>query len=110
MARRPARRSSELSPDAFLHQPGFGSVHWQLFNRLTRVLDVVVAALALVCRPPCWCSWAGCSMLLTDGRPVFFLQDRVGQFGRGFRILKLRTMVRDAEEDGPSFSSRATPG
>jgi lipopolysaccharide/colanic/teichoic acid biosynthesis glycosyltransferase len=94
----------ELSPDAFLHQPGFGAVHWQLFNRLTRVLDVVIAALALL-PAALLVVLGGLAILASDGRPVFFLQTRVGQLGRGFRILKLRTMVRDAEEDGAMFAS-----
>ena len=99
---------SELSPDAFFHQPGFGSVHWQLFNRFTRVLDVVIAALALL-PAMLLVGLAGLAVWISDGRPVFFLQTRVGQFGRGFRILKLRTMVRQAEEEGPRFSRRGDP-
>jgi len=94
----------ELSPDAFLHQPGFGTVHWQLFNRLTRVLDVLLASLMLVPALPL-VALGALAVLLGDGRPVFYLQRRVGQYGRVFRILKLRTMRRDAEDDGPAFSA-----
>jgi exopolysaccharide biosynthesis polyprenyl glycosylphosphotransferase len=96
----------ELSPSSFLHQPGFGAVHWELFNRFTRVADVILGSLASVVAAPIL-AVAALAVLLTDGRPVFFLQWRVGQFGRGFRVIKLRTMRRDAEEHGPSF---ATPG
>lgn len=32
------------------------------------------------------------AILLCDGRPVFFTQERVGRSGRPFRILKFRTM------------------
>ena len=34
---------------------------------------------------------------LGDGGPAFFLQERVGQGGRTFRMIKFRTMVTDAE-------------
>jgi len=34
--------------------------------------------------------------LLENGRPIFFLQNRVGQYGAQFRMWKYRTMVRDA--------------
>jgi lipopolysaccharide/colanic/teichoic acid biosynthesis glycosyltransferase len=40
---------------------------------------------------------------------VLFLQTRVGQFGRGFRVVKLRTMRRNAEENGPVFAVRDDP-
>jgi lipopolysaccharide/colanic/teichoic acid biosynthesis glycosyltransferase len=103
---------AELSPSSFLHQPGFGAVHWELFNRITRVADVVVAAALLVLSAPLL-AVAALAVLVADGRPVFFLQRRVGQFGRGFRVIKLRTMRRDAEAHGPVFAEeedpRATP-
>jgi lipopolysaccharide/colanic/teichoic acid biosynthesis glycosyltransferase len=35
---------------------------------------------------------ASCAILLIDGRPIFFAQDRVGRNGKVFRMLKLRTM------------------
>ncbi len=40
------------------------------------------------------------AILLESGRPVFYRQERVGQGGVPFTILKLRTMVQDAEGDG----------
>jgi lipopolysaccharide/colanic/teichoic acid biosynthesis glycosyltransferase len=43
--------------------------------------------------------------LLTSGRPLLFRQRRVGQDGREFEILKLRSMRTDAEH-----SLRSTPG
>ncbi len=49
------------------------------------------------------------AMLLTQGRPVFFSQVRVGRGGKGFRMWKLRTMVRDAEKDGARFAEKGDP-
>jgi exopolysaccharide biosynthesis polyprenyl glycosylphosphotransferase len=37
-------------------------------------------------------------VLLDDGRPVLFRQERVGEKGHTFKIYKFRTMVRNAEE------------
>ena len=37
-------------------------------------------------------------VLVTSGRPVFFLQERAGLHGRSFHIIKFRSMTRDAEE------------
>ncbi|MEX5727784.1 exopolysaccharide production protein ExoY [Rhodovulum iodosum] len=36
-------------------------------------------------------------LLIADGGPVLFSQERIGQHGRPFKCLKFRTMVRDAE-------------
>ena len=37
------------------------------------------------------------AVLVSSGRPIFFLHQRVGRHGRAFRCLKFRTMVVDAE-------------
>jgi lipopolysaccharide/colanic/teichoic acid biosynthesis glycosyltransferase len=37
--------------------------------------------------------------------PVFYNQERVGKFGKTFTIFKLRTMVKNAETNGPRLSS-----
>ncbi len=99
---------SELSPAAFLHQPGFGAIHWEMFNRLTRVLDVVVGAVMLALALPV-VLLAAAAVLVVDGWPVLFLQARAGQFGRAFRVIKLRTMRRDAEANGPAFAAEDDP-
>lgn len=39
-------------------------------------------------------------ILLDDGFPILFLQERLGKNGKSFDIIKYRTMVRDAEKDG----------
>jgi exopolysaccharide biosynthesis polyprenyl glycosylphosphotransferase len=63
---------------------------------LKRIFDVVVGTVALLVTLPVF-AVVSVAILLDDGRPVFFRQLRAGQGGRTFRILKFRTMVRDAE-------------
>ena len=41
---------------------------------------------------------------LEDGGPVFYRQTRVGKGGRDFELLKLRTMVVDAEKLGSGYA------
>ncbi len=97
-----------LTPALFLHQPGFGAVHWTLFNRLTRIADVVLASLMLVVSSPVLLL-AAALIVSSDGWPVLYRQRRVGQFGRHFTLLKLRTMARDAEQQGPEFAAEGDP-
>ncbi len=82
-------------------------------------LDVAVAALLLfVLAPVLACAALG--ILVTMGRPIFFVQERAGLFGRRFRMLKFRTMRVGAEQergqllsqnemDGPVFKMSRDP-
>lgn len=97
-----------MSPAVFLHQPGFGAVHWTLFNRITRIADLVLSALLLIATAPILILAAGL-ILVVDGRPILYRQKRVGQFGRDFEMLKLRTMHRNSEPDGPRFAEERDP-
>jgi exopolysaccharide biosynthesis polyprenyl glycosylphosphotransferase len=63
---------------------------------LKRVMDVVLSAFALILLAPLFAVIA--TLILLDSRgSVFFSQIRAGLRGRPFRVLKFRTMVRDAE-------------
>ncbi len=97
-----------LSPELVLHQPGFGPIHWDVFHRMTSVFDFLLAAFLLVVSLPVLLVSA-LAIALSDGLPVIYRQERVGRFGRPFKMLKLRTMRRDAEREGPSFAAEEDP-
>lgn len=61
-----------------------------------RLFDRVGAALLLVFFAPFMVTIAAL-LLITEGGPVLFAQERVGLRGRRFNCLKFRTMVPDAE-------------
>lgn len=63
---------------------------------LKRLFDIVFALAALVMLLPVFLVIA-VAIVADDGRPVFFTQTRVGARGRPFRMVKFRSMRRDAE-------------
>jgi lipopolysaccharide/colanic/teichoic acid biosynthesis glycosyltransferase len=74
-----------------------------------RALDVALASLGLMLSAPLWAVIAAAIKLETPG-PVFYTQLRVGEGGRLFRVLKFRSMVRDAEHGlGPVQAAERDP-
>jgi lipopolysaccharide/colanic/teichoic acid biosynthesis glycosyltransferase len=74
-----------------------------LAERAKRALDVAGAAAGLVAAAPV----LGAAALLIkaeDRGPVLFRQSRVGRDGAEFEVLKLRTMVVDAERQGAGYA------
>lgn len=71
----------------------------RLYGIVRRLVDIVVAVVGLLVAVPVLLVVAAVIVLDTPGAP-FFWQERVGLYGRRFRILKLRSMVQDAEADG----------
>jgi lipopolysaccharide/colanic/teichoic acid biosynthesis glycosyltransferase len=59
-------------------------------------MDLLIAAILLVAFAPLLLIFA-LATLLDSGFPVLYRQQRLGQHGRVFTLLKLRTMRRDAE-------------
>jgi lipopolysaccharide/colanic/teichoic acid biosynthesis glycosyltransferase len=64
-----------------------------------RLFDLVASGLGLLLLAPMLLAIALAIKLESPG-PVFFRQERVGRFGKTFRIHKFRTMVTDAERRG----------
>lgn len=74
-----------------------------------RGLDIVVATFGLFLAIP-FAAVVALGILLEDGRPIFYRQTRVGKDGRLFRIVKFRSMVKDAEKHtGPVLASADDP-
>ena len=62
-----------------------------------RIMDIVGSVVGLIIVSPLLLTVA-CVILVRDGRPIIFTQERVGMNGRRFRMHKFRTMTRDAEK------------
>jgi lipopolysaccharide/colanic/teichoic acid biosynthesis glycosyltransferase len=70
---------------------------------VNRALDVAGSAVGLVLASPLLAA-AALATKLGDGGPVLYRQTRVGKDGRDFELLKLRTMVVGAEQQGAGFA------
>jgi lipopolysaccharide/colanic/teichoic acid biosynthesis glycosyltransferase len=66
-------------------------------------MDVTVASAGLVLAAPVL-AVAALAVKLDDGGPVLYRQARVGKDGVDFELLKLRTMVVDAESQGAGLA------
>jgi exopolysaccharide biosynthesis polyprenyl glycosylphosphotransferase len=65
---------------------------------LKRIFDVLFCSIALVAALPVM-ALVSLLILLFDGRPVVFKQQRVGENGKIFHMYKFRTMRKDAEKE-----------
>ncbi len=75
---------------------------WQ--THIKRLIDVVFSILGLIIFLPLLL-YAAIRVKLNSPGSVFYSQERTGYKGKKFLIYKFRSMVRDAEKQGPSLSS-----
>ncbi len=73
------------------------------YSLCKRMADIVISFVALVFLLPVILLFALIVMIETPGSP-FFLQERLGQSGRPFTIMKLRSMYSDAEKNGAQWA------
>ena len=77
---------------------GHGFRQTWLRRVVKRAFDIVVAAVLLPIALP---FMAVITFLISlDGAPIIYRQERVGCRGKGFTLLKFRSMTKDAERDG----------
>jgi len=75
---------------------------------LKRFIDIVVSVSVLIIGLPAWLLLALLVRLDSKG-PVLYRQERVGKDGETFWILKYRSMVQDAEQEGPQWAGKSDP-
>ena len=68
-----------------------------------RIFDIILASVGLVICLPLWFIAAILTKITSKGS-IFYLSERIGQFGKSFKIIKLRTMVSNAKDIGPSYT------
>lgn len=75
---------------------------------IKRFCDVVVSAVTMLILSPLYLALALAVYCSSPG-PVIYSQDRIGRYGRPFRIYKFRTMVAGAENDTPMLATDDDP-
>jgi sugar transferase (PEP-CTERM system associated) len=97
----------ELKPSWLIFSEGFRKPrHLQIMKRL---LDILLSATGLLVASPLLLLAALLIRLDSPGK-VFYRQERVGENGRLFPLLKFRSMGEDAETDtGPVWAERQDP-
>jgi exopolysaccharide biosynthesis polyprenyl glycosylphosphotransferase len=79
---------------------------WKL--SLKRALDIIGAGIGLVILSPVLMFLSLLIRVESPG-PVFYCQERMGLDGRPFQIIKFRSMRRDAEKEGPGWTTKDDP-
>ncbi len=88
----------EISPDLM---PA-----WQ--QSLKRIIDITVSIFAIIILAPIYIGTA-IGVKLSSPGPILFGQERIGKNGKPFMMYKFRSMVADAEKNGPQLSSEKDP-
>jgi exopolysaccharide biosynthesis polyprenyl glycosylphosphotransferase len=69
---------------------------YEIAKRLFDIMGGIIGVVAMVILFPC----IALSILISDGTPIIFKQERLGKNGSVYTITKFRTMRKDAEADG----------
>lgn len=78
-------------------------------KKLKRAFDIIISLLIIIITLP-FCLLVALAIKIDSVGPVFFTQERCGQNGKVFTIIKFRSMVKDAEKmSGPVWSQKDDP-
>jgi exopolysaccharide biosynthesis polyprenyl glycosylphosphotransferase len=79
---------------------------WQ--QNIKRLIDVAVALAGMLMLFPLML-YAALKVKFSSKGPVFYMQERIGYKGKTFTMIKFRSMINEAENDGPALSSEKDP-
>ena len=99
-------RLDSLQPSYLIFGGGFD----QSFYRASvkRLFDLVASVAVSVASLPVLLA-AAAAIALEGGGPIFYQQERVGRHGRIFKVLKFRSMRKNAEEGVPTWALENDP-
>lgn len=76
---------------------------WQ--ENVKQVIDYIGSFFALTFSLPLFIFLA-IGVKLSSRGPIFYSHERIGKYGRSFKIIKFRSMYQNAEKNGPELSSK----
>ena len=76
---------------------------WQ--QNIKQMLDILIAVVCLIILSP-FLIYVAIRVRLSSQGPVIFKQERIGYKGKRFMMYKFRSMIVEAEKEGPSLSSK----
>ena len=79
---------------------------WQ--QNIKRLLDIVAGIFSIIILLPLFI-YTAIRVKLSSRGPLFYLQERIGYKRRPFTMIKFRSMIPDAEKNGPELSSDNDP-
>jgi sugar transferase (PEP-CTERM system associated) len=91
-------RIDSLQPSYLIFGGGFDQGFVRASSK--RMVDLLASALITLVTLPLMLA-AAAAIALEDGGPIFYQQERVGKDGRIFKVLKFRSMRKDAEQGVP---------
>jgi polysaccharide biosynthesis protein PslA len=77
-------------------------------TQLHRTIDILAASLGLLFMLP-FMAIIALRVKLSSKGSIFFIQERIGQDGKPFRMYKFRTMHLRAEHNGPALATENDP-
>lgn len=76
-----------------MHEPTIAYRQTPSYEIARRAFDITIASIALAVSSPVLLV-AAAAIVIEDGFPLFFVQTRIGRFGRPFKMIKLRSMYK----------------
>jgi len=97
-----------LEDEWFLICPGFEKVGDGFYSKVKRIVDVAISTILLIITSPLFLIIPIIIKISSRG-PIFYVQERSGLDEKRFKLIKFRTMVNNAEENGPQWASENDP-
>jgi|SRR5579884_532279 len=96
-----------LRPSSLIFSEGFNRM--SIMRVTKRALDILLASVGLIVSLPIFLI-LGILIKLDSKGPIFYRQERVGEKGKNFMVIKFRSMRQDAERaTGPVWASENDP-